>query len=155
MKKVVLTSAVILLVILGVRAQSTIASAVTDSASMPEISFDKLVHDYGTIELNGNGDCQFTFTNTGKEPLVLTNVRSSCGCTVPSWPREPILPGKTGVIDVKYNTSRAGTINKSVVVTSNAKTSTVTLQIRGEVKPPAQQMIPEKNVDQGSTPSSK
>ena len=155
MKKVILTSVLILSVIFGVRSQSPVTSAVVDSANMPEISFDKLVHDYGTIELNGNGDCQFTFTNTGKEPLVLTNVRSSCGCTVPSWPKEPVLPGKTGVINVKYATSRAGVINKSVVVTSNAKTSTVTLQIKGEVKPPPQQMVPEKNVDQGSTPSSR
>ncbi|MDD5507854.1 MAG: DUF1573 domain-containing protein [Bacteroidales bacterium] len=155
MKKVVLTSVLLFLMIFGVRAQNVVASAVVDTASVPEISFDKLVHDYGTIELNGNGNCQFTFTNTGKEPLVLTNVRSSCGCTVPSWPKEPILPGKSGVIDVKYNTSRAGVINKSVVVTSNAKTATVTLQIKGEVKAPPKQMIPEKNVDQGSTPSSK
>ncbi len=155
MKKVVFTCLMMLFVVFGLNAQNAIATAVVDSANMPEISFSKLVHDYGTIELNGNGVCQFEFTNTGKEPLVLSNVRSSCGCTVPSWPKEPILPGKTGVIDVKYNTSRAGVINKSVVVTSNAKTSTVTLQIKGEVKAPAQQMVPEKNVDQGSTPSSR
>ena len=155
MKKVVFTGVLILFVIFGISAQNTLTSAVVDSANMPEIAFDKVVHDYGTIELNGNGDCKFEFTNTGKEPLVLTNVRSSCGCTVPSWPKEPILPGKTGTIDVKYNTSRAGAINKSVVVTSNARTSTVTLQIKGEVKPPAQQMVPEKNVDQGSIPSSR
>ncbi|HOW24717.1 MAG TPA: DUF1573 domain-containing protein [Bacteroidales bacterium] len=155
MKKVVLSGVLVLFMIFGVNAQTTVTSAVIDSANMPEISFDKLVHDYGTIELNGNGDSKFTFTNTGKEPLVLTNVRSSCGCTVPSWPKEPILPGKTGVIDVKYNTGRAGVINKSVVVTSNARTSTVTLQIKGEVKAPPQQMVPEKNVDQGSTPSSR
>ncbi|HNS46619.1 MAG TPA: DUF1573 domain-containing protein, partial [Bacteroidales bacterium] len=128
---------------------------VVDTANMPKISFNKLVHDYGTVELNGNGECQFEFTNTGKEPLVLSNVRSSCGCTVPSWPKEPILPGKTGIINVKYNTSRAGTINKSVIVTSNAKTPTVTLQIKGQVKAPPQQTMPEKNVDQGSTPSSR
>ncbi len=153
MKKAIFISVVIFLVTFGVHAQNTFTSAVVDTANMPEISFDKVVHDYGTIELNGDGNCQFEFTNTGKEPLVLTNVRSSCGCTVPSWPKEPILPGKTGVINVKYNTSRAGMINKSVVVSSNAKTSTVTLQIKGKVEPPPQQMVPEKNVDKESTPS--
>ncbi|HNS16933.1 MAG TPA: DUF1573 domain-containing protein [Bacteroidales bacterium] len=155
MKKVVFTSLMIFLVTFGVSAQSATTPPVVDTANMPKISFNKLVHDYGTVELNGNGECQFEFTNTGKEPLVLSNVRSSCGCTVPSWPKEPILPGKTGIINVKYNTSRAGTINKSVIVTSNAKTPTVTLQIKGQVKAPPQQTMPEKNVDQGSTPSSR
>ena len=61
----------------------------------PEISFPKTTHDYGTIYLNGDGTYNFEFTNTGNEPLILSKPRSSCGCTVPAWPKEPILPGET------------------------------------------------------------
>jgi hypothetical protein len=154
MKKLILVSVIIMVALIGARAQEPVA-AIIDSANMPVITFAKLVHDYGTVNLNGNGDCTFEFTNTGKEPLVLTNVRSSCGCTVPSWPREPILPGKTGVISVKYNTNRAGVINKTVTVNSNARNSTVTLRIIGSVVNPPSEMMPEKTVDQGSTPASK
>jgi hypothetical protein len=97
------------------------------------IVFDKTVHEYGTIERGGDGNSEFKFTNKGKEPLILTNVRSSCGCTVPQWPREPILPGESGVIKVKYDTNRMGAINKSVIVSSNATNPTVVLRIKGKV----------------------
>lgn len=126
-----------------------------EDSNAPEISFDKTVHDYGIIYKNGDGNCEFTFTNTGKEPLVLTNVKSSCGCTVPKWPRQPILPGKSDVIKVKYATTRIGRINKSITVTSNAKTSTVTLRIKGEVKPQPATTMPEKNIDEESSPVAK
>jgi hypothetical protein len=154
MKKMIFVSVFIMITMIGVKAQQPTTAAV-DSSNMPVITFSKLVHDYGTVTVNGNGECQFEFTNTGKEPLVLTNVRSSCGCTVPSWPREPILPGKTGNITVKYNTSRAGVINKTVTVNSNARNPNVTLRITGNVVSPPSEIMPEKTVDQGSTPASK
>ncbi|MFC2086425.1 DUF1573 domain-containing protein, partial [Bacteroidota bacterium] len=106
---------------------------IEDNKKSPEISFDKLVHDYGTIEKGADGMCEFVFTNTGKEPLILENVRSSCGCTVPSWPKEPVKKKKTGTIKVKYNTNRVGTISKSVTVYSNAKNSPIKLKIIGKV----------------------
>ena len=105
-----------------------------NSTSTADISFDKLVHDYGMIKKGSDGSCEFLFKNTGKEPLVLNNVRSSCGCTVPTWPKDPILPGKSDVIKVVYDTKRIGMINKTITVTSNAKTSTVTLTIKGMVQ---------------------
>ena len=108
------------------------------------ISFDKTVHNYGTIYQNDNGVCEFTFTNTGKVPLVLTNVYSSCGCTVPSWPKEPTMPGKSSVIKVKYNTSRLGAINKTVTVESNAVNGTVRLSIKGNVLVRPAETLPEK-----------
>ncbi len=112
---------------------------------VPEISFDKLEHDYGTIYEGDNGTCEFQFKNTGKEPLILSNVYSSCGCTVPTWPREAIMPGKTAVIGVKYNTSRIGVINKKITVISNAEESPrVELLIKGLVKPKAEAEYPEK-----------
>jgi len=108
----------------------------------PEITFDKTVHDYGTIPYQGDGKCEFKFTNTGKEPLILTNVRSSCGCTVPKWPREPILPGQSDIIKVEYKTNRIGKINKTITVQSNARTSSLVLRIEGQVLKPEQETTP-------------
>lgn len=114
-------------------------------ANGPEIEFDKLVHDYGQVPYNGNGECVFTFTNTGNEPLIVQKPKSSCGCTVPTWPKEPILPGESDVIKVTYKTTRVGAINKSITVTSNAKTnSTVVLRIKGRVMEQPTEAMPEK-----------
>ncbi|TSJ41599.1 DUF1573 domain-containing protein [Fluviicola chungangensis] len=100
----------------------------------PQIQFEKESHDYGTIENGSNGDCIFTFKNTGNAPLILENVKGSCSCTVPQWPTEPILPGQTGEIKVQYNTSTAGPINKSVTITSNAVNEAVkVVRIKGNV----------------------
>ena len=111
----------------------------------PEISFEKTVHDYGEIPYNGNGDCEFVFTNTGNEPLILQKPKSSCGCTVPTWPKEPILPGESQSIKVTYRTSKVGVINKTVTVTSNAvKNPTVVLKIQGKVLEQPQEALPTK-----------
>ncbi len=99
----------------------------------PEITFESLVHDYGNIMQGDNGTCEFVFKNTGKADLILTNCRASCGCTVPSWPKDPIAPGKKGVIKVTYNTKRIGAINKSITVESNAVNNRVVLKINGNV----------------------
>jgi hypothetical protein len=97
------------------------------------IIFDKSIHDYGTIEKGSDGISVFTFTNKGQKPLVLNNVRASCGCTVPEWPRQPVAPGETGEIKVKYNTNINGNFNKSISVHSNAANSVVTLRVKGSV----------------------
>lgn len=99
----------------------------------PTIDFETKVIDYGTIEKGADGQREFHFTNNGKEPLIITNARGSCGCTVPSWPREPIAPGESGVIKVKYDTQRVGPINKSVTVNTNSSTPVTTLRIKGKV----------------------
>ena len=99
----------------------------------PEITFESLVHDYGEILQGDNGTCEFVFKNTGKADLILTNCRSSCGCTVPEWPKDPIPPGKKAVIKVSYNTNRLGMINKSITVESNAVNNRVVLNIKGNV----------------------
>jgi hypothetical protein len=121
----------------------------------PEISFEKTVHDYGTITQGSDGTCEFKFTNAGKEPLILSKPTSSCGCTVPTWPQEPILPGKSDVIKVTYNTNNVGIINKTVTVLSNAKTNRVVLNIKGIVVAKPATTVPEKPNDQGATPISK
>jgi hypothetical protein len=99
----------------------------------PQIEFESEVVDYGSIEKGANGEREFEFTNNGKEPLIITNCKGSCGCTVPSWPREPIAPGETAVIKVKYDTQRVGPINKSITVNSNASTPVKVLRIKGKV----------------------
>lgn len=100
------------------------------------INFETVLHDFGQIPVGTNAVCEFTFTNTGKEPLILSNVKASCGCTVPEWTKEPVLPGEEGVIKVKYTTvSRPNVINKAVIVHSNADNKQVILRIKGEVVP--------------------
>ena len=98
-----------------------VAAAFASEASAQEIKFKKDVHDYGTVPYDGNGECSFEFKNTGKAPLLISNAVGSCGCTVPEWPKEPIAPGKSAAIKVKYDTKRPGPITKQVTVTSNAK----------------------------------
>ena len=117
----------------------------------PEIEFEKVVHDYGDVPYNGNGECEFRFTNTGTEPLLVQKPKSSCGCTIPSWPNEPILPGESEVIKVTYRTNRAGNINKTVTVTSNAvKNSTVVLRIKGRVLEQPSEVLPANNIGMGA-----
>ncbi len=111
----------------------------------PEITFENLVHDYGNIQQGDNGTCEFVFKNTGKADLILTNCRSSCGCTVPEWPKDPIAAGKKAAIKVKYNTQRIGTINKSVTVESNAVNNRVVLNIKGNVSAKPTEAAPENS----------
>jgi len=109
---------------------------------LPGITFTSLVHDYGNILKNGDGVCYFQFKNTGKADLQLTNVSSSCGCTVPEWPKEPIPPGQSAKIKVSYSTSRVGPINKNIFVDSNVG-ERITLNIKGNVSEPPTEMVPE------------
>jgi hypothetical protein len=100
----------------------------------PHIDFQKVEHDFGTINQYDDAIAVFEFKNTGKQPLILTDVRASCGCTVPDWPKNPILPGKTAKISVKYDSKSLGVILRQVTVISNATTPSVTLTIKGMVK---------------------
>lgn len=98
-----------------------------------ELWFEEYVHDYGQIEVDSDGSWTFTFKNIGENAVLINRVRSTCGCTVPAWPREPIEPGSTGEITVKYNTALTGTFLKSLFVYSTAANSPVKLQIKGKV----------------------
>ena len=100
------------------------------------IVFEMETIDYGTIEHNANGEREFVFTNNGNKPLIISNTQGSCGCTVPTTPKEPIAPGAKGTIGVKYATDRVGAFTKSVTVTSNAEGQpTKVLTIKGTVLP--------------------
>jgi hypothetical protein len=98
-----------------------------------EIWFEEKIHDYGEIEQDSDGTWSFAFKNLGEAAFVINRVRSTCGCTVVDWPKEPFEPGTTGEITVKYNTATTGTFMKSVIVYSTAANSPVKLQIRGKV----------------------
>ena len=98
-----------------------------------EIWFDEVLHDYGEIPVGSDGNWSFTFKNLGKKAILINRVRSTCGCTIPDWSREPIEPGASGKITVEYNTSTPGTFLKSVYVYSSAANSPVKLQIKGKV----------------------
>jgi hypothetical protein len=135
--------------------QVTTQNPEAENPNAPEISFEKTVHDYGTIVQGSDGTCEFKFTNTGKEPLILSKPVSSCGCTVPTWPQEPILPGKSDVIKVTYNTNTVAPINKTITVYSNGKTNRVVLSIKGNVVAKPAATVPEKTNDQSSTPVNK
>ncbi len=109
-----------------------------------KIEFKSETIDYGTIEKGSNGVRIFEFTNTGDEPLIVSKVSSSCGCTIPKKPKDPILPGKTGVIEVKYDTNRVNPIRKTITVLSNAETPTVALKIKGLVIDPSKVSVLDK-----------
>lgn len=112
-------------------------------ANGPKVEFKKDTHDYGDVKYGADGTCTFEFKNTGNAPLIISNAAGSCGCTVPDWPKEPINPGKTGVITVKYDTKRPGAINKSVTITSNATNeSTKVLRIKGNVGAKPESAVP-------------
>ncbi len=119
---------------LGVFAQEKVA----------KIEFKTDTIDYGTIEKGADGVRVFEFTNTGTAPLIISDVKSTCGCTVPKKPEGPIMPGQTGEISVKYDTNRVNPIRKTITVTSNAETPTVALKIKGEVIDPSKTSVLEK-----------
>ena len=108
-------------------------------AQQPVITFEKTEHDFGKInEADGRVSTVFEFKNEGMAPLVLSNVRASCGCTTPTWTKEPIEPGQTGSITVTYNPNgRPGRFQKTVTITSNATEATKRVYIKGEVIPKA------------------
>jgi len=110
----------------------------TEQKEVPEhgakIRFEEQEHQYGTIQKGGNGDCEFVFWNDGDEPLILQNVRASCGCTTPKYTQKPVMPGQKGTIGVHYNTNNVGGFSKTVTVTSNALNSQrVVLRVKGTV----------------------
>lgn len=109
-----------------------------------KIEFKTDVIDYGTINKGDDGIRTFEFTNTGEAPLIISKVSSTCGCTVPKKPKDPIMPGMTGEIQVKYDTNRVMPIRKTITVLSNADTPTVALKIKGNVIDPEKKSVLEK-----------
>ncbi len=152
MKKVVITLFCLSICTLAVRAQdkkgqvppppvpapqqAAPVAAPDPDAGVFKFSDKDNTHDYGEVPEGPTAEYDFEFKNTGKKPIIITEAHGSCGCTVPKWPTEPILPKKKGVIHVTYNTDhRTGPISKEVTITSNASEKQTVLHIRGTVKP--------------------
>jgi len=124
-----------------------------DNPNAGDFQFAEETYDFGKIPKGTPVNHEFNFTNNGKEPIVISNVQASCGCTTPKWPKEPILPGKTSVINVQYNAANPGGFNKSITITSNAKSPTKVLYIKGTVEAQTDQTTPEKQQNMLSNPN--
>ena len=96
--------------------------------------FETEVIDYGTIDYDSDGTRTFTFTNRGRAPIIIADIKTSCGCTVPKYSKKPVMPGETSTIEVKYATKRVGAFSKTITITSNAFESRKILKIKGTVK---------------------
>ncbi|MAR26244.1 MAG: hypothetical protein CMD12_01490 [Flavobacteriales bacterium] len=110
-----------------------------------EVTFEKILIDYGIIDHGVDGKRTFNFKNTGTAPLIFNRIYSSCGCTIPKKPEKPILPGESGSIDVEYDTKRTGAFQKAITVNSNAVNSNIILRIKGEI-------LPELELDENGNP---
>jgi hypothetical protein len=104
-----------------------------DASDVPAITFSETEYDFGTIQSGAEALHYFVFSNTGKVPLVILNVRSACGCTVPAWPKTPVGAGMKDSLRVEYNTKIKGSFNKTITVQSNAPNAMVELKIKGNV----------------------
>lgn len=114
---------------------SIVAFGQNDKKGLVEMQFEELDHDFGVLAYASDATHVFKFKNNSKQAIALTNVKSSCGCTSPSWSKEPIQPGQTGSVEVKYNTNLPGAFNKTIQVFSTAKNSPVRISVRGNVTP--------------------
>ena len=121
-----------------------LGTALNAQDKVAKIEFKESLIDYGEIAKGSDGVRVFEFTNTGNAPLIISNVKSTCGCTVPKKPKGPIMPGETGEIEVKYDTNRVNPIRKTITVISNAERPTVALKIKGLVVDPSKTSVLEK-----------
>ncbi|MEL1239473.1 DUF1573 domain-containing protein [Flavobacterium flavipallidum] len=139
MKKILLLAALIVFGVTSTKAQETTKKIKATATKVAKVNgagmvFENETIDYGTIAHNADGKREFVFRNNGNKPLIITNAVGSCGCTVPTFPKEPIAPGAKAVINVKYATDRVGAFTKTVTVTSNAEgQATKVLTIKGTV----------------------
>lgn len=103
-------------------------------ANLTSLKMDRMSHDFGTITTIDPVKTTFTVTNTGKNPLIITNAKATCGCTVPIWPREPIAPGKSAKIEVSYTgKGKAGKQNKTVTITANTEPARTIINVKSVV----------------------
>ena len=139
MKKVLASVALIFSIGFNVYAQENGSVVPSIDPNAAEMKFETEVLDYGNVKFDANGVREFKVKNVGKSPLTISNVQGQCGCTSttidgkPGWPQEPILPGKTASIKVKYDTKRPGPFEKNVTITSNSKEPSKLVKIKGVV----------------------
>jgi hypothetical protein len=135
MKKTVLLLFSLMLFASGLFAQIAVNSLQQTNPNAPKAKFDKTVYDFGEIKQNIPREAQFVLTNEGKEPLIISQAKASCGCTGLKYSQEPVLPGKTTIIAATYNAAAPGQFTKTITVITNADPNPVVLVIKGTVNP--------------------
>lgn len=134
MKKQLFILLALVVAVAGVFAFTTSDSIIgSKNVDGPKFTWNKKVHNFGKIKQGVPVETSFEFTNSGTAPLIITNVGTSCGCTVPKYPKQPVMPGQTKKIEVKYNAAAMGTFSKTITITSNSEKPTTVLFIKGEV----------------------
>jgi len=125
---------------------TTLAQTGNEDADSPVMNFEFETHNFGEIQAGDEAEVDFTFVNTGKEKLYISNVKASCGCTTPFWSKEPVLPGEESKITARYNTkNKSGSFNKSITISSNASEATKRIFIKGNVIPaPTNNGVPQR-----------
>lgn len=116
------------------------------STTKPQFKFVKELINYGKIEQNTNGNRVFQFTNTGKSPLIIKEIKTSCDCAVPKKPTRPIMPGEKATIEVSYDTTKLGGFIKQITIFSNAKIGVKKLRIKGFVVKAKSKLVKEKGI---------
>jgi len=142
MKKNILSIALLLVASVGMYAQDKpkLTDVANDNANQAAFKFSEEEFNFGTIMQGDQVKHDFEFTNTGKEPLIISNAAGSCGCTVPEWPKEPIAPGAKAMIKVTFNSAgKQGVQDKTVTLQSNAKQNPLVLHLKGNVDKPVEQ----------------
>lgn len=146
MKKITLLFSALIYTGFLLAQEPTLTPASNPETGGPVMTLDSDVVDYGNIAFGADPLRKITFKNTGTEPLVISNAKGSCGCTVPTWPREPILPGEVGEIEVRYDTKRPGAINKTIKITTNEVVNSHTVRVIGNIaaETPQEDALPKK-----------
>jgi hypothetical protein len=145
MKQLLGILAIVLMASFQLAAQATPTEGQPNPDSKAILTLESDIVDYGTIDQGGEPLRVAKFKNTGTEPLIISGAKGSCGCTVPNWPKEPIMPGESSQIEIRYDTKRVGAINKTVTVTSNDPAGKHIIQVKGTINAVAQEEgLPEK-----------
>ena len=132
MRNFILAGAVLLTTLFAFKLPSIVNSE-SSAPKMAVFEWQSLTHDFGALEQNKPASHKFQFTNTGEAPLIITEVKGSCGCTVTEYSKEPIAPGESGFVKATYNAKKTGVFNKTVRVTANVEGGPETLTIKGKV----------------------
>jgi len=138
MKQLLGILAIVLMASFQMAAQTT-PEAMPNPTSKAILTLDSDMVDYGTIDQGSEPLRLAKFKNTGTEPLIISGAKGSCGCTVPNWPKEPIMPGETSQIEIRYDTKRVGAINKTVTVESNDPAGKHVIRVMGTINAVAQE----------------
>jgi hypothetical protein len=133
LKKIFLLEAAVLFIVLAAQAQAVQVESAGAPGELAKFNWNETTHNFEQIVQGKPVSFEFSFTNTGGAPLVISDVKGSCGCTVTEYTKEPVLPGKSGIVKATFNAAAMGAFNKSIRVTANVEGGTETLYIKGEV----------------------